>query len=116
MRIPLQVTFKDIPSSPALEDRIREKAEKLHRFYDGIIGCHVVVELVQKHPQQGKRYNIRIDLTVPGAEIVANRDEHEDPYGAVREAFEAAARQLEDYARARRGDVKRHSRPAEPTA
>ena len=38
MQIPLQVTFRDMPPSDAVESRIREKADKLGRFYDRIIG------------------------------------------------------------------------------
>ena len=109
MQTPLQVTFKDIANSPALETRIREKADKLARFYDRIIGCHVVVEMSQCHPQQGKLYNVRIDLKVPGTELVANRSESKDAYVAVRDAFDALSRQLEDYIRQVRGEVKRHN-------
>ena len=106
MQTPLQVTFRDVPQSEAVETRVREKAEKLGRYYDRIMGCHVVIEMSQRHKHQGKLHSVRIDLTVPGAELVANNAEHEDVYVAVRDAFDAIARQLEDYARRQRGDVK----------
>ena|SRR3989344_1663050 len=106
MQTPLQVTFRDVPPSEAVETRVREKADKLDRYYDRIMGCHVVIEMSQRHKHQGKLHSVRIDLTVPGAELVANNAEHEDVYVAVRDAFDAIARQLEDYARRQRGDVK----------
>lgn len=108
MQLPLQITFRDIPHSPAVEDRIRKKVEKLELLYERIMGCRVVVESVQKHQHQGKLFNVRIDITVPGAELVVNRHPHEDVYVSMRDAFDAAGRQLEDYARQQRGDVKTH--------
>lgn len=99
MKIPLQVTFRDVPHSDALETHIRDKAEKLEQFFDGLIGGRVVVEQSARHSQQGKPFKIRIDLSVPGKEIVVDRQENEDAYVALRDAFDAARRQLEDYAR-----------------
>ena len=109
MQIPLQVTFRDMDQSDAVETRIREKAEKLQRYYDRIMGCRVVVEMPQRHKHQGKLHSVRIDLTVPGAELVANHTLHEDVYVAIRDAFDAMARQLEDFAHKQRGDVKSHN-------
>ncbi|OGI46001.1 MAG: ribosomal subunit interface protein [Candidatus Muproteobacteria bacterium RBG_16_65_34] len=109
MQIPLQVTFRDMPQSDAVETRIREKADKLERYYDRIMACRVVVEMPQRHKHQGKLHSVRIDLTVPGAELVANHALHEDVYIAIREAFDAMQRQLEDYARRQRGEVKNHA-------
>lgn len=111
MQIPLQVTLKDMPQSDAVESRIREKTEKLSRFYDRIMSCRVVVETPQRHQHQGKLYSVRIDLTVPGAELVANRAQDEDVYVAIRDAFVAITRQLEDFARRQRGEVKTHGAP-----
>lgn len=109
MQTPLQITFRDMDYSPAIEDRIRAKGEKLERFHDTILGCHVVIESPQRHKHQGKLYNVRIDLTVPGAELVANRAQHEDVYVAIREAFDAAYRQLDEYAHRQRREVKVHN-------
>ncbi len=111
MQIPLQVTLKDMPQSEAVESRIREKADKLGRFYERINSCRVVVESPQRHQHQGKLYSVRIDLTVPGAELVANRAQDEDVYVAIRDAFFAITRQLEDFARRQRGEVKTHTAP-----
>jgi len=114
MQRPIQITFKDIPHSDAVEAHIREKAAKLETFYPNIIGCHVTVELPHKHHHQGKQHNVRIDIKVPGGEIVVNRDKDEDIYIALRAAFNAAKRQVEEYGSKQRGDVKHHekNRPA----
>lgn len=111
MQIPLQITLRDMPPSEAVETRIREKAQKLDSFYDRIMSCRVVVESPQRHQHQGKLHSVRIDLSVPGAELVVNRVEHEDIYVAIRDAFNAIGRKLEDYARRQRGDVKIHDVP-----
>ncbi len=115
MQIPLQITLRDIPASVALEDHIREKALKLEHFYPGLVGCRVVVELPHKHKQHGKLFNVRIDLTVPGREIVINHDRSEDVYVALHDAFDAANRKLEDYGRRQRGDVKAHEHRVDET-
>lgn len=108
MKIPLQITIRDIEHSEALETHIRDKASKLDEFFKHIMSCRVVVEVPHKHHQQGKQFNVRIDIGVPGSEIAVNRDHAEDVYVALREAFDAAKRQVEEYARKIRGDVKTH--------
>lgn len=109
MQIPLQVTFRDMAQSEAIESRIRTKVEKLQKHYDRIMGCRVVIEMPQRHKHQGKLHSVRIDLTVPGAELVANHAQDEDVYVAIRDAFGAITRQLEDFARRQRGEVKNHA-------
>jgi ribosome-associated translation inhibitor RaiA len=69
----------------------------------------VTVEESQKHKTQGKHFHVSVDVRVPGKEVVANRDHHEDVYVALREAFDSAKRQLEELARVQRGDVKTHT-------
>jgi len=111
MQTPLQITFRGLPSSDALEARIREKADKLQEFHARITSCRVVVEEQHRHKRQGKQFTVRVDIRVPGSEIVIDRDHDEDVYVAVRDAFDAAARKLEDQARVQRGDVKVHELP-----
>ncbi len=108
MQIPLQITIRGAAHSEELETHIRNKARKLDEFFEHITSCRVVVEIPHKHHHQGKMYNVRIDIGVPGHEIVVNRDMNEDVYVALRDAFDAAKRQLEDYVRVFRGDVKTH--------
>lgn len=112
----MQITFRDFGPSPAIEEYARKRAEKLDRFFDDIQRCHVVIEEPHRHRQQGSRYNVRIDLTVPGGELVVSRNPaeslaHEDVYACIDDAFDDAQRRLEDYARRLRQDVKHH----EPT-
>ena len=121
MDIPLQVSFRDMEPSPAVEARIREKADGLERFFDRIVGCRVVVEAPHRHSHKGKLFGIRIDIHLPGKDLVVNRSgsqnhAHEDVYVAIRDAFDAATRQLEDHARKVRSDVKAHEAPAPDSA
>ncbi len=116
MKLPLEITFRDIPQSDFIEAKIREKAAKLDTFYDHIMACRVIVEAPHGHHNKGKLYHIIIDITVPDGELVADRSPkdhhaHEDVYVAIRDAFNAARRQLQDYSRKRRGDVKQHETP-----
>lgn len=113
MQIPLQITFRNMDPSPAVEERIRKKAAKLERFHDRIIGCTVVVEAPHRHQHKGKLYSVRVDISVPGTDVVVDRAKpadhaHEDVYVAIRDAFDAAVRRLEDQTRKMRGDVKTH--------
>jgi ribosomal subunit interface protein len=105
---PVKIVIRDMPNSPALEDHIRKKAEKLAQYYNRINTFQVVIEIPQKHKRNGKLFNVRIDLTVPGRELVVNRKLDQDVYVAIRDAFHALLRQLETYSRKRRGDVKSH--------
>ena len=137
MEIPLQITFRNMPPSEAIENNIREKAAKLSAFHHRIMNCRVVVEAPHRHHRKGKSYQVLIDLTVPGGELIINRTPprlspaksngsvpleselaeshepskhaaHEDIYVAIRDAFNAAGRQLQDYARRQSGAIKVH--------
>lgn len=108
MEIPLQITARDIELTDAIKTEITEKAEKLNNFYDRIMRCRVVVECPKKHPHKGKLYNVHIYMTLPGGELAVKRAPNEDIYVSIRDAFNAARRKLEDFAREQRGDVKFH--------
>ena len=107
MQIPVQVTFHGMPQSAALDTAIRQHAGKLDRFHPHVMSLRAVVEEVARRKQQGKEFNVRLDIKVSGGEIAINRDHDEDAFVAVRDAFDAARRKLEDHARRQRGDVKR---------
>jgi cold shock CspA family protein/ribosome-associated translation inhibitor RaiA len=116
MQLPLQVTFRNLEHSDALEALVREKAARLDTFADQIMGCRVVIELAGKHHEHGNFYEVRIDLTVPDEEIAVTREpgeyrEYRDLQVALRDAFDAARRRLEDNVRRRRGLVKAHGAP-----
>ena len=118
MRLPLQITFRQMDASPALEARIRELASRFARFSEHITRCHVIVAPQPRHQHHGRLYEFHIDITLPDAQIAIRRASprdaaHADPYVALRDAFRAARRKLEDYERRRRLDVKSHSRPAQ---
>jgi ribosome-associated translation inhibitor RaiA len=116
MLLPVQVTFRHMEPSAAVEARARELATRLERFYDPITSCRIVFDTPPAHRSKGGPFSVRIDVTVPGGELFATSDNepeapHTDAYVAMRDAFEDIRRQLEDYARRQRGDVKRHSQP-----
>jgi ribosome-associated translation inhibitor RaiA len=101
-------------SSPALEARIRERALELEQFFDRITACRVNVERQNHRRRHGDLFEISIDLLVPGREIVVGQKvgdnhAHEDAHVAVRDAFDALRRRLEDYARSARGQIKTHT-------
>lgn len=113
MQTPVQIAFRGMDSSPALEARIKEKSQKLEQYHDRITSCRVVVEAPHRHSRKGKLYVITVDVTVPGAELVVNTEKrhhgsHEDVYVALRDAFNAMTRQLENYTREKNGQVKVH--------
>jgi Sigma 54 modulation protein / S30EA ribosomal protein len=131
----LQITFRNMKPSPVVEEWIREEVSKLETFYSQIMGCRVAVEVPHRHHAKGSPYHVRIDLTVPGGELVIKREvslgsrvrragekeiskrlEVETPHKnlrlAIDDAFRAAGRRLQDYARRRRGDVKVHQLPS----
>jgi len=108
MKIPLQITARDIDLTDAIRTDIKEKAEKLDGFCDKIMRCRVVVESPRRHQHEGKLYSVHIYMTVPGTELVVRRELDKDLYVAVRDAFHDARRKLEDFVREQRGDVKRH--------
>ena len=120
---PIQIVFQNLDPSPAIEAAIRERAEKLDRFYDRIMNCRVVVEAPHKHHRRGTLYNVRFEVTVPVEKLLVSRDPaqdhaHEDVYVSIRDAFDAMRRQLEEFARKRRGEVKRRqpAKPGQPPA
>lgn len=114
MQLPLEIVFEDIDHSDAIEARIREDAERLDRFANNIMRCRVVVRKPHTHKRKGGHYDIHIHITVPRQkDIVVSRDPgdagaHEDVYVAIRDAFKAATRQLEDLVRVQRHQVKSH--------
>lgn len=109
--MPARIHFLDTPRSEAIEAKIQARVDRLARFSDEIQKCEVWLESPHGHHRKGRLYGIRIRLTVPGEEIAIElQPESDDVYVAIREAFDAARRKLEDYERRRRGQVKAHPR------
>lgn len=135
MKLPLQITYRNLTPSDALDEMIHARAAKLDTYQGAIMRCHVLVELLHQHHEHGNRVEVRIDLTVPGEEIVVTHEPgrhqalregeadqmtkadeldrvHTHAEVAVREAFDIARRRLQDYTRRHRGDVKSHEAPS----
>ena len=103
MQLPIQITFHGVDHSDALEERIRMKVAKLELIHDRITSCRVVIEQHHRNGtpvrRRGEPFHVRIDLTVPGHELVVCHDP-KDPYVnedvgvAIRDAFLAMERQL----------------------
>ncbi len=107
MMTPLKITFHGLDPSPALEERIRERAQRLERLHERITSCHVVVERPPAHKTKGRIYEIRIHLGVPGAHLDVAREpgrdhSHEDLNVALADAFDRAERLLETHAQRQR--------------
>jgi ribosomal subunit interface protein len=101
MPVPLKVTFRNFSSSEAVEDAVRERVAKLAQLFSRIRHCDVMLEAPHRHRRRGNSFHVRIELGVPGKELVVARESadeaHSDIYVAIRDAFEAAGRQLEHY-------------------
>ncbi|WP_454830816.1 HPF/RaiA family ribosome-associated protein [Pseudoxanthomonas wuyuanensis] len=111
---PIQITFQGMDASPALQADIEQHAAKLEHFSPRLTACKISVQQSEHRHHKGNRYLVHIRVTLPGGEIEAGRTtgqdhSHEDPYVAVRDAFLALRRRLEDFIRIQRGDVKAHS-------
>lgn len=118
MKQPLEIRFLGLSPSPAVEAAARQKAAALDRFCDTLMSCRVTIELQHKHQQQGRPFAVRIDVTLPGSELVVDRVENEDAHVALRDAFDNMTRQLQDVQRrerdARRLQPQAAGEPAPP--
>ena len=129
MTRPLQVTFRNMAVAPGLEEEVRSRAAWLETFYSEIVGCRVLIEFPHRHRSRGRPVHIRVELSVPGEDIVVNQEttrhftvgdalsdtahktfaglpDHRDVVVAIHDAFDVARRRLEDFARRQRADVK----------
>jgi cold shock CspA family protein/ribosome-associated translation inhibitor RaiA len=114
MQTPAEITFKNFEPSAHVRERVAREAARLDQFHGRVTGCKVVVERLTSRRRKGDLYQARIHVSMPGGRDVAvtrRQDDahaHEDVLVAVRDAFDAAQRQIEDAARTLRGDVKSH--------
>jgi hypothetical protein len=126
MKVPVQITYRKIRRTEALDAVIREEAAKLERFFERIVSCRVLIEQAHRHRRAGVPFHVRIELGVPGEELVISNEptlratllgseaaraeksfelnvDHKTADRAVRDAFRKAARRLQDYARRKAG-------------
>jgi ribosome-associated translation inhibitor RaiA len=136
MRHPVQITWRDMAPSTAVGTKIREEAARLDEFYDRITSCHVTIGIPRRYQNGKYQFHVRIDLIVPGAEIVVNHEPtlqrslqrlggeerakwqellapHKDVYVAIRVAFKVARRKLQEYSHRQYGGVKHHKSHAQ---
>ena len=122
MQVPLQIKFRHMERSAAIEDRVRDRCHKLQRFAEHVIRCRIIIDAPHKHQGKTGLYQASIEITLPDQETGSSfhaeqQHAHENVDVAIREVFEAARRQLEDYVRQRRAymkiqDAKPHSQIA----
>ena len=104
MKVPLELAFHNLDSSDALKDKIRERVDRLERYFNDITSCRVSIEAPHKSQYNTQHYEVHIDITVPGTELAVSSDpkpeanDHNDVYVAIRDAFNAAERRLKTYA------------------
>lgn len=113
---PPEISFRHVDYSEAVEAAVQERIERLERLYDPIMGCIVTIDAPHRQKHKGRIYTVDIDLSLPGAEVVVTRDPqknhaHEDVYVAIRDAFDAAEKQIKKVSAMQRGEVKAHPIP-----
>ena len=108
MHNPVEISLHGISASDALDRYIGSEARKLDQAYDGIRSCQVVVEALEREQGQAEKFAARLIITLPGTEVVVNREHGDDVYMALREAFLAARLQLEDHLSRRNVEHGRH--------
>lgn len=130
-----QITFHGLAHSPELEADVVERIAWLAKFYPDIVSCRVLMEVPHRHHRNGRHFHVTIELTVPNGPAIVIKHEpsqydalkdtaapehlkeaemdsvHRDARVAIHEAFNAARRRLQDFARRQRGAVKTHATP-----
>ncbi|MGE0433880.1 MAG: HPF/RaiA family ribosome-associated protein [Planctomycetota bacterium] len=107
------ITFRNMEVDPAIESTLNRHIARLERFHDNIISCRVTIDLPHQRQHHGNLYSLRIDLKVPGDELVVSREQHErhrheDIHVVIHDAFRAAERLLEERTEQLSQHVKHH--------
>lgn len=94
-----QIVFHNIDQSDAIIDSVNKRVEKLRRFNSDIIGGRVVLDSPHNNHHKGKVYSVTLELHTPSKPVVVTQEQHdnhahEDLYVAIRDAFNAAERQI----------------------
>lgn len=111
-----EVSYRGFEPDAATRALVDREIGKLERYFSRIVSCRVVVDLPHRSRESGNLYHVRIDVSVPGKELVVSRDPSRDERRrnvrvAVTDAFRAMRRQLEEHSREARGEVKEHDAP-----
>lgn len=108
MKVPPEITYRDVEKTDAIEALVREKMAKLEQVCDHISSCHVALEKINDRPRDSSPYRVRLDITVPpGHEVVAEsnpggRNQYLEIDALIRDTFEIAWRQLRELSRQQR--------------
>jgi ribosome-associated translation inhibitor RaiA len=111
MQVPLEIAARSVELSSTDETVISDRVRKLEGIHARLMSCRVAVEMPHRHRRTGVVYGVRIDLTVPGGELVVDRKTGDTLLSAIQRAFNAAERQLRRHVQRQRGDVKQHDEP-----
>lgn len=98
----IQISFRNMDPVPAAEAQIRTRIAELQLVSDRMTGCRVVLDAAHRHQRHGRLYDVHIELSVPGGPVVITHGHGDDPAHAelnvaVRDAFDAARRRLQDH-------------------
>jgi putative sigma-54 modulation protein len=102
MHTPVEIHFHGIEKSTAVEERVREKVSKLDKHFGRMTRCRVVLEAPHRNPQKPKAYQIKIEISLPRRRPIVVRHERAGAHAneelplAIRDAFEAALRKVDD--------------------
>lgn len=103
MQIPTEIHYRGLDPSPAVDQYVQKWIDRMGRVYDRVHGCSVTIDVPHRHQERGRKFHVSIVLEVPGQTLSVNRDPgadeaHDNAYVAIRDAFRAARRQLEEHA------------------
>jgi ribosome-associated translation inhibitor RaiA len=118
MQVPLELTYRDVEKTEAIDTLVRDKAARLDDVFANLISCRVAVERPQKAQRTGNAFRVRIEVTAPpGHDLVVRReptdnDMHTPLSTVLIDAFKAMRRQLEELRERQRGEVKTHDEHA----
>ena len=115
MQVPLEITARNVRLNGSLEEVLRERTDALERFHPRLVRCHVTLDGPGTHHRHGGLFSVRLDIRVPGKEIVVSHQSAEELPVAIRDAFDAAKRQIHDFVERQRGETKVHEEPPEGT-
>lgn len=111
MQTPVEISFRNLDPSDFIEARVRERVDRLDQLSDRITSVHVTIEAPHKHHQKGNKFEVKLEVRLPGTELLVNNkpgdvNAHEDVYVAIRDAFGAMERRIRKWKTARKEQPK----------